>query len=177
MTNQPRHLPKDGGVTLLELILIIVIVGIISALAIPTFNYLDQSRTKLAGRQLAMDITYSRDYAQSTGVRTWTSFNSINQSWTVLAEDPANPGRANATVLTNPATGQSYIQTVDQGEYTGVQMTAINIDGGSEVGFDWLGRPVNETGAALASQGQITLNNNHQVVVEPGTGYIQMASP
>ncbi len=168
---------RNGGVTLLELIVTITLVGIMSVLAFPVMNYLQSSRTRLAGSQIASDLNYSRDYAQSTGRRTWAIFDSSSESWTLLSEDPANPGRSNAVAMTHPATGGQFTQQIGDGEYEGIEVVSVNIDGGSEVGFDWLGRPLNESGNELAGRGEIILSDNFQVTIEPGTGHVQAIAP
>src|SRR5690606_30212358 len=89
---------KASGFTLLEMIAVIVIVAILAAVAVPTIGTVSATRGASAARQLLRDLTFARQRAASTGVPTWVAFDVANEKWTVLAEDPDNPGRAHAAV-------------------------------------------------------------------------------
>lgn len=163
----------SGGFTLVELIAVMVIVGVMAGVALPSLTSLGAGRSRMAGRQIQRDMTFARQRALATGTVTWVTFNTGSDTWSVLAEDPANPGRANAIVINDMATGRAYTTSLGMNEYVGVSFTSCNFGGGTEVGFDWLGKPLISSGAGLASQGSVVLSGGNSVTVESGTGYIR----
>ena len=177
-TNEGARRPRtDGGFTLIELIAVIVILGILSIVALPAMNSMDDTRTTMASRQLLRDLTFARQHAVATGTVTWVVFNTGAETWQILEEDTSNPGRANATVMTDPATGQSYTITLGTDAYAGTEVVSAAIDADVEVGFDWLGRPLNAAETALAAQGVVTLNDGHVVNIAAETGYAEYVAP
>ena len=176
---EPRRLSGGGGFSLIELVAVMVVVGIVSATAVVSLSSTTGNRATMAAKQLQRDMTFARQRAVATGTRSWIEFNTTNHTWTVRVEDPASPGRATATVLTDPATGSDFVQTLDANQFMGVQLTAVNIDAEDWIGFDWLGRPLDKTGEAtpLTAAGTVTLTGGHQVTVEKDTGHIAYVSP
>lgn len=168
-----RSRKRPAGFTLIELVAIIVLVGIMAGVALPSLSNLAGTRSGAAGKQLLRDLTFAQQRALTTGTVSWVVFNTGAGTWSILAENPASPGRAGATVITDMATGKPFVTTVGVNEYVGVSMTACNFDGATEVGFNWLGKPLNSTGAALAAQGSVTLSAGNRVTVEAVTGCIR----
>jgi len=172
-----RRPSGDGGFTLIEVITVMVIVGILAAVAAPAMNSIEASRGRTAARSLYRDVCFAREWAVATGNNTWVVFDEAAESWTILTEDPANPGRASAAVIDDPATGRTFVQTLGSGDFTGLAVTSAAFDGDTEIGFDWLGRPLNATETSLASQGVVTLSNSAQVTVAVTTGSIALVQP
>jgi prepilin-type N-terminal cleavage/methylation domain-containing protein len=172
-----RRPHKVGGFTLLELIAVIVIVAILAAVAVPTVGSIASSRGAAAGRQLLRDLTFARQRATATGVRAWVVFDLANENWAVLAEDPSSPGRVDAVVLSDPSTGRDFTQQLGSGAFFGVAITSAAFDGAAEVGFDWLGEPLNSSETDLAANGTVTLSTGHSVTVIKGSGLATFASP
>lgn len=173
-TRRPR---KVGGFTLLELIAVIVIVAILAAVAVPTVGTIANTRGASAGRQLLRDLTFARQHAAATGVRTWVDFDVGAESWSVLVEDPDNPGRSNATVFLDPSTGTSFTQVLGSGAYFGVGISSASFDSAAEVGFDWLGEPLNSAENALAADGTVSLTTGHAVTIQQGSGLATFSTP
>ena len=67
-----------------------------------------------------------------------------------------------------------FVQALNVGQFVGVTMTSVNFDGEDWVGFDWLGRPMDETGEAtpLTADGTVTFNGGAQVTVNKDTGHV-----
>jgi hypothetical protein len=59
----------------------------------------------------------------------------------------------------------------------GVELLSAVFDSELEIGFDWLGRPITRTGAALIGTGTVVLTSGHKVTVAPGTGHAQQVTP
>ncbi len=123
------------------------------------------------------DLSFARQRAVASGTRAWVVFDTGAQTWSVLAEDPSVPGRASAAVIVDPATGEDFIQLVDVNQFIGVQLQAVGFDGDVEIGFDWLGQPLNATENPLAATGSVTLTGNHVVNVAKHTGYVTYEQP
>jgi prepilin-type N-terminal cleavage/methylation domain-containing protein len=172
-----RRARRGGGFTLPELTVVIVITAIIAASAAPSLVNLSDSRAALAGRQALRDLTFARQRAIATGTPAWVVFDASAETWSVMSENPNSPGRAGATTLNDLATGRPYIQALNAGAFPGVQIVSVDIAGAAEVGFDWLGRPLNSAGNPLASQGTVTLTGGHAITIEPGTGYVRYQAP
>ena len=163
---------SDGGFTLLELITVIVIAAILAGVAVPTLSGLAGARSGMAGKQIHRDMTFARQRSVATGVVSWVVFNSGAGTWSVLAENPASPGRAGATMLNDMATGRPYTTTLGAANYVGVSITSCNFGGGQEIGFDWLGKPRISDSTSLAAQGSVVLSGGNRVTVEAITGHI-----
>jgi prepilin-type N-terminal cleavage/methylation domain-containing protein len=178
-SHEPRRLSGGGGFSLIELVAVMVVVGIISATAVVSLSSTTGNRATMAAKQLQRDMTFARQRAVATGTRSWVEFNTTNHTWSVRTEDPASPGRAGATVLTDPATNANFVQALDANQFISVQLTSVDFDAEDWIGFDWLGRPLDKTGEArpLAVDGSVVLTGNHKVTVEKDTGHIAYVSP
>jgi prepilin-type N-terminal cleavage/methylation domain-containing protein len=158
--------------TLVELIVVMVIVAIMAAVAVPAFSNSGSSRAAVAARMISRDLAYARERAIATGTRTWVVFSPGTQSYSVLAEDPTNPGRANASPLNDPLNnGKRYIEYLNSGELVGITLTGATFDSGTEIGFDWVGKPYNSGSTLLSAAGTVTLSaGGYTVTVQPATG-------
>jgi len=173
-----RRSPEvDGGFTLIEMVAVIVVLAILAGAAVPTLSALNASRSAMAGKQLLRDLTFARQRAVATGTRCWVVVDANADTWSILSEDPASPGRAGATVITDMATGRPYTIVLNTSEFQGVGVASCNFDGASEVGFDWLGKPLNSASASLAADGSVVLTGGEQVQVRTHTGYVKYVAP
>lgn len=172
-----RYSGTNDGFTLIELVAVMTITAILAVVSIPALNSMGQTRAAGAAVDLQRSMTFARQNAVSTGTRTWVVFNVGGNSWSVLKEDPLAPGRAGASLITDPASGQDFIATLNSDETAGVSLVSATFDAGSEIGFDWLGRPLNASENDLAAAGTVTLTGNHQVTVEVDTGHIRYVAP
>ena len=176
-TLRTRRARRGGGFTLPELAAVIVVTAIVAGSAAPSLVNLGDSRAAMAGRQALRDLTFARQRAIATGTPTWVVFDATAETWTVMSESPSSPGRASATTMNDMATGRPYIQTLNTGAFPGVQIVSVNIASAAEIGFDWLGRPLDSIENPLASQGAVTLTGGHIITIEPGTGHVRYQTP
>ena len=182
--NEPRRLTRGGGFTLLEVIMVMLLLAILSGVTVVTLTRTNANRSRIAAQQLHRDLTFARQRAMATGLGVWVVFHTGNETWTILEEDPLAPGRAGATVITDPATNADFVYTLGTGAFVGVQIVSVNFDEppgpatvGLEIGFNWIGEPLNDAELDLTAQGIVTLSNSHVVTVEIETGYVAYAPP
>ncbi len=151
-----------------------VVVGIIAGTAVVSLSGMTGKRSAMAARQLQRDMTFARQRAVATGTRTWLELNTGAQTWTVRVEDTASPGRASSLVLIDPANGSNFVQAMNVDTFIGVTMTVVDFDSEDWIGFDWLGRPLDETGEAtpLAAHGSVTFSGGQKVTIDKDTGHI-----
>lgn len=163
------------GFSLIELIAVLAVTSILAAVAVPALSNIGSARPKLAARQLARDLGFARERALTTGITTWASVNLAAATFSLLVENPSAPGRAGAVALTDPACGKAFIQRFGVGDFTGVSIIAVAIGGGThnEVGFDWLGRPLDQTQTLLSTTGTISLTGGNSISIEPMTGSVR----
>lgn len=159
------------GFTLIELIVVITLMAVISATAIASMSNLANSRQRATARQLARDLNYARERAIATGVRSWVSFNTGAGSYRIRAENTASPGLASALNITDPATGGAFVVMLNSAASSGVTLTSVSVPGGgSDIGFDWMGRPQDSSGVQLTSNATITLTGGGTVTVASNVG-------
>lgn len=160
------------GFTLAEVVVVMVLTTIVAAAAIPSVLSLLSTRGKVAARQVARDLTFARQRAIATSRTIWVVFNPSLDEYTMLEEPAGSGGRSAATALIDPATGVAFRQRFNRNEFGAIDMTAAGISGGSEVGFDWRGRPKVNDATFLSSTATITLTGA-TVSIEPETGLSQ----
>ncbi|MBI5041493.1 MAG: type II secretion system protein [Gammaproteobacteria bacterium] len=147
------HRTAQTGFTLIELVMVIVIIGILAAMAAPRMSLTDSSVHAQAA-QIARDIRHAQMLAMTQG-RTLT-FQSLGGSYRCTD--------STSTVITDPATQQPFTFTLNNG----VTLTVASVN------FDSLGRPV--SGGALRSTAvDFTVSGGAQsaaLSVSPVTGFV-----
>lgn len=167
-----RVRPHERGFSLIELVVVVVIIGIIGAVAVPAISRANDSRAVYAAAHIARDLTSSRNEATTTGLTTWTTFSLQDNSYSKFNEVRTAPGRAGRTASIDPATGRVHKQFLNITEFGFVTLQSVNFNGGTELGFDWLGRPIGATEAFLTSSGTISLRNGRSVTVQVNSGLV-----
>jgi hypothetical protein len=143
-----------------------------AAITVPQLSNLGSTKAAVAARMIARDLAYARQRAMNTGTKVWVVFSLGTQSYSVLAEDPNNPGRMNASTITDPnGTGRPYVQSLNTEELAGITMTSVTFGSGTEVGFDWLGKPYSDANTLLSVDGKVILSpGSYTVKLYPTTG-------
>ena len=83
-----RHLRNDNGMTLMELMIVVVVIGITTSLAAPSFfEILPQLRAKAEVRDIAFSLRDARSKAVATKQPHGVSFDYNANAFTVFAVD------------------------------------------------------------------------------------------
>ena len=164
---------RVGGFTLIELLAVLIVLAIISAVVVPTLTGVSATRQAAAAPRLVRDLQLARQRSVARGVRTWVVVNADQQQYSLFIEDAAAPGRAGRVPMVDDVTGRSFIVTLNQGEWRGASIEAVDIAGAGEVGFDTRGRPLGVDETVLESDGTISLSGEHVVRITARTGMVQ----
>lgn len=166
-----------AGFSLIELAAIVVILAILAAVAAPSLARIPGIRTAVAAEQLAGDLGFARGWALATGVRCWVVFDLSAQEYCILVEDSDAAGRGGATPLMEVAQPGPSVVSLGSGAFQGIQVASVDFDGGAEVGFDDLGRPLDDAEDELRREGVVTLSTGHTIHVATESGVVSYAGP
>lgn len=148
-----RRMHTQAGFTLIELVMVMVIIGILAAMAAPRMSLTDSSVHAQAA-QIARDIRHVQMLAMTQGGT--LTFTSLSSSY--------NCTNSSSAIITDPATQQPLNFTLSND----VTLTAASVS------FDSLGRPVS-AGSLLSAAVNITVSGIGQsatVSVSPVTGFV-----
>lgn len=156
------------GVTLLELIMVMMILAIIAVGVVPLMSLGEQTQVYAAADRLAADLNYARHLAITRGESITVRFYPILEKYQIEDSDG---------VIDNPVTKQSYeVDFPNDKRLSSVDIVQVNFDLTYKVRFDYQGAPYNGWGTSLNS-GQVTLRADSEtqyVTVEPVTGVISV---
>lgn len=155
---------KDiGGFTLIEIVVVIVLLGIITIVAVPQFtNTLASKRLYDAIEKLNDDLNYCRDYAISQHTNTYIRFGIANNRYRLFYGDTY----ATRVALYDPARSSAAWFTINS-VYTNVSLQSVSF-ASNIISFDWWGTP-SEGGSVVLTNG----TNTHTISVSAETGYVQ----
>ena len=165
-----RAEPARRGFSLIELITVIVITGVIAVSITMATASASTSRQHLAARAVSRDLAFARQHALATGVTTWVVFDTNADTYAILVESIATPGRAGAQTITDPATGRAFSASLASGPMM-ADISSASIGSGTEVGFDWRGVPFDASESAITAAGTVVIAGA-SITIEPGTGAI-----
>ena len=182
-----RRRTRDGGFTLTEILAVVVILGIASAIIIPQIGTRDDMRAKAASRTVIADLIYAQNLAISTGQVVYVRFDVAGNSYSLLT-NPSNAKTKKGDPVTHPISQGEYVTRFgaasrgwEQVKIESAVMNGVDSAFQSEftVGFDEIGSPhvwcydvdqrndLNE-GTIILKAGQFT----NKVKVSPATGEI-----
>src|SRR5688572_24441187 len=95
--------------TLVEILAVVVILGIASAIIIPQIGTRDDMRAAAAARIVVSDLIYAQNLAISSGTAAYVRFDKANKKyWVVTA--PVNTGPNYRAPVQQQSTQQSYVE-------------------------------------------------------------------
>lgn len=97
-----------GGFTLAEILAVVVILGIASAIIIPQIGTRDDMRVKAASRTLIADLIYAQNLAISTGQVVYVRFDVAANSYSLLT-NPLSTKAKYGDPVEHPITQEDYV--------------------------------------------------------------------
>jgi prepilin-type N-terminal cleavage/methylation domain-containing protein len=160
-TNASRMRGVSKAFTLIELMIVIVIIGIAAAMAVPMISSAASFQIRSAANVVAADLEYAKSMAISRGRSYSVVFDSATESYQI--KDP------NGSPVTPPGR-KDTVRFGAGSQLNNVLITSVSFSSGT-VTFDYLGSP-NNGGTVELQAGGITKT----VTVEPVTGFISVSN-
>ncbi len=151
------------GMTLVELVVVLSLVGLLAVVAVPRFTGRDAVEMQAAVRRVAADLRWAQARAIATRVRHGVTFDPAAGRYTVYRDSPATP----ADDFLRPGSPMRR-------DVAPAAMVAADFDGAPRVEFDSMGVPYGVSGE-LTAPGRVILAGGGEVdtvVVEPLTGRV-----
>ena len=158
------------GVTFIELVIVITILGIMAWIAYPKLTPFYEIKLDAAARRLTSDLRYAQSRAIGRRIVHGVLFEPAAGRYTVFAPNAASP-------LVDPA-NRARILRVDfnsSAEYKGVAISSATFGTTTGVTFDYFGVPRDTAGVDLASTGRVVLTYqgaSDTIDVTPTTGKV-----
>ena len=150
---------RDKGFTLVEILIVVIILAIAAAIAIPRMGSAGAMQMRAAADMIAADLEYAKSMATSRQADYTVIFNTSTESYQI--EDASG-------VINHPVkVGQFIVNFSADSRLDEVDITNVNFNSTSQVQFDRLGSPDNAGTVTLQAGGATAT-----ITVEAETGYI-----
>ncbi|PCJ62980.1 MAG: hypothetical protein COA79_02365 [Planctomycetota bacterium] len=137
--------------TLIEALIVIFLLAMLLAIAIPNMNFVEDNTLNMAGRNLKMNLNYVRSLA----IR-----NKTNYTVEISLSGNSYKVKTNNTTVPSPHNTGLYEETFNESAYNGVEFLTANFNGLNKVEFTTTGKLVND--------GEIILKyNSNQITLSP----------
>jgi prepilin-type N-terminal cleavage/methylation domain-containing protein len=168
---------REGGFTLIELIMVIAVLGLAAALVIPQMGSVQVLRVQAALQTVVSDLTFAQADAIAFQQRRAVVFDTENNRYRLVSVPGSTIDEANTLYLPEGAGGR-YIVNLNVDRYAGARLASSTFTTASPLVFDDLGSPMADAGSDTpGSGGTVTITGSGQtwaVVVEPFTGRISV---
>jgi MSHA pilin protein MshC len=165
-----RH--SCNGVTLVELIIVMIVMGILTAVAVTSISAKKAYSVNTQADQLRRDLSHIQLLANSWGVALRLTASSTGYTVTCRSTSTGTPCTSLGATPVDPATGANFQVTFSDG----VTMT-WSPSASSTVDFDSLGRPISGTSLLITNPVRTyTLSGNgrsENVYLRPIAGFAE----
>lgn len=175
---QNENSSRRRAFTLVEIIVVVVIIGIASLIAVPMMSSAADMQVRSAANRITADLDYAKSLAMTHQKSYSVVFNPTGESYDIRET-------STDTVIADPMRpSNSYVVNFS----TDSRLSRVNIAGSNfdsdisnAITFNYLGSPYSGKGVTTAmSSGRITLQADNftlYVDIEPVTGYVTITGP
>lgn len=163
------------GFTLIEILMVVAILGITSAVVLPQFSSHGSMDVASAAREVAADLLYAQNLAITTGNYTYVVFDTTNNKYDLMSS--VSP----KVIITQPVQHTPYEMVFGTGALKSVSPGTISFDGQTTLAFDALGVPYSynsstQTLTALAAGSIILQSGDYTLTVsiQPYSGEVKV---
>jgi Tfp pilus assembly protein FimT len=155
---------------MIEVVMVIVILGVLAAIAAVNYSTVPSARLTAAANKLKADMQYAQTLAMNTNEDCGVTFS--GNTYTVFENDNT------ADPAADPLTKQDYTVTFNAGRFLGITITSATFGATTVLKFDREGSPEDGSGNALpsaaASRRVVLTNgtNSTNVTVNQTTGTV-----
>jgi prepilin-type N-terminal cleavage/methylation domain-containing protein len=181
------HTRPSRAFTLAEILVVVVILGIASAIVIPQIGNRDDLKAASATRVLMADLMYAQNLSIATQTKHFVRFDPSGTPQTIAVYD----NTALATPITHPVQKSSYVRQFAKSgplDIPEVKLDTVTITAagksGNAIGFTALGEPVllDSMGIVTEIDGNATITviagtYKQSIVLQPLTGEISVTTP
>jgi len=157
----------NQGYSLLEVVITIVVIGILSAVVVPSFKATSQHSVTTQADDLRRNLSHIQFMSISQGQRLRLSVNSSGSKYTV--ESCSDAACSSTTAVIDPVTKQNFSVNMTDG----VKLTPVN----STLLFDSIGRPQDAGGLISSIPAKTYMlsvtGRSVTVTVQPITGFAE----
>ncbi len=146
-----RQPQRDRGMTLVELVIIISLMGVLAFSMMPRFSAYREIELKSAVKELAADVRFAQSRAIATRVRHGIVFDAVRERYTVYRGNVSTP----ASDFLQP--GRPMRKQWDR-----VEIVLADFDGDISFEFDSVGVPYNSAGNELLLDGFVVFTEGTQ---------------
>lgn len=165
--------------TLVEMLVVVAILGISSAIVIPSVSQAGSFRSQSAVRAIVADLTFAQSDAMAFQTGRAVIFDVDENRYVICAVNGASVD-PETDALYDPQRPEGVVSLdLDSGQYGGARLESVEIDGGTMLVFDEQGAPVAAPQSNSPSAGGlITIvaeNVRYTISIDGFTGHITTA--